>query len=364
MRIHHFYPRTANIGDHFVQRGIEQMFQRLVPGSKFDLFNVNSRGGDSEEYGLTHAAIERANYEADLIVVGGSNLYEGSFRWPWGVHLEADALKQMRVPLFLMGIGSGSNFSGALHRPSPRAEKEIKLLNRHAAFSGARDVTTFEWLQRLGIAKAKLMGDPATFIFNLPARHDRSGTVLISVPPRRFWSSKRQAWNVLTRGRAMFKALNMLARRLSNEGRDVVVVCNDPADLATAESLFGWMPNPVLCPQTPEDYFEVLSKSVAVVSGRLHTAVAAFSLGIPFVLIDVDQRTRGFIKTYQLEGWALDPSQSGVEGRLSEQVNRLLSIDSAGSWELLIEKRDEMYLRSMKMLTEALRASVPEKLVS
>ena len=23
MRIHHFYPRTNNIGDHFVQRGIE-----------------------------------------------------------------------------------------------------------------------------------------------------------------------------------------------------------------------------------------------------------------------------------------------------------------------------------------------------
>ena len=347
-----------------MQKGIEQMFQRLVPGSRFHLFNVNSRGGGSVEYGLTHAAIERANNEADLIVVGGSNLYEGSFRWPWGVHLEVDALKQLRVPLFLIGIGSGSSFSGALHRPSPGAEKEIKLLNHHAAFSGARDVTTFEWLQRLGIAKAKLMGDPATFIFNLPARYDRSGPVLISVPPRRFWSSKRQAWSVLTRGRAMFKALNTVARRLSNEGRDVVVVCNDPADLPTAISLFGWAPNPILCPQSPEDYFEVLSKSVAAVSGRLHTAVAAFSLGIPFVLIDVDQRTRGLIKTYQLEGWCLDPSQSGFERRLSEQVDRLLSIDSARSWELLIAKRDEMYLRSMKMLKEALQANVPQKLLS
>ena len=92
MRIHHFYPITRNIGDHFVQRGIERMIRTLVPDAAFTSFNVNSRG-DAADYGLTRAAVERANGEADLIVVGGSNLYEGSYRWRWGVHLEADALK-------------------------------------------------------------------------------------------------------------------------------------------------------------------------------------------------------------------------------------------------------------------------------
>jgi polysaccharide pyruvyl transferase len=176
MRIHHFYPRTNNLGDHFVQRGIERMVRRIRPEATFELLNVNSRGEDKVEYGLTQSAFERANREADLIVVGGSNLYEGSYRWRWGVHLEVEALENLRVPLFLLGIGSGSNSTSPLHRPSTRAKSQIKLLNDYATLSGARDVITFDWLQQLGISKAKLTGDPATFIFNYPPRNDREGS--------------------------------------------------------------------------------------------------------------------------------------------------------------------------------------------
>ena len=354
MHIHHFYPRTRNIGDHFVQKGIEQIFLRLAPGCTFEFFNVNSRGEDKHEYGLTHTSIERANCEADLIVIGGSNLYEGSFRWPWGIHLEVAALKRLHVPLFLVGIGSGSNFIGRMHNPSARAESEIKLLNSHASFSGVRDVTTLDWLHKLGVPKAQLMGDPATFIFNRPARSSHEGHVLIAVPPRRFWSSKRQLWNVYTRGRAMFRSLETLARKLLKEGRDVVLVCNDPLDMAAARTMFdGWLSTPVSCPVTAEEYFELLSNSAAVVSGRLHTAVVAFSLGIPFLLMDVDQRTHGFIKTYQLQDHAVDPSLAGIEARLIERAEHLLT-DGLEIWEPLIQKRDEMYSRALDLIGEAL----------
>ena len=59
MRIHHFYPRTSNIGDHFVQRGIERMIQRIKPDATFELFSINSRGDEKSDYGLTRSAIER-----------------------------------------------------------------------------------------------------------------------------------------------------------------------------------------------------------------------------------------------------------------------------------------------------------------
>src|SRR6185436_10458368 len=98
------------IGDHFVQRGIEAMVRRIQPDVSIELFDVNSRGRDQVEYGLTRRAIERANSEADLIIVGGSNLYEGNYRWPWRIHLEKEALENLRVPLLLMGIGTGSGF--------------------------------------------------------------------------------------------------------------------------------------------------------------------------------------------------------------------------------------------------------------
>ena len=157
MRIHHFYPRTSNIGDHFVQRGIARLIRSVISNAEFELFDVNSRGVD-RDYGLTGSAIERANREADLVVVGGSNLYEGAWNWPWGVHLDAAAVRNLRVPLFLLGIGTGSGFASKVHRPSRRAVSEIKLLNERAALSGVRDVTTLEWLRNLGIDNAELLG--------------------------------------------------------------------------------------------------------------------------------------------------------------------------------------------------------------
>jgi polysaccharide pyruvyl transferase WcaK-like protein len=360
MRIHHFYPRTNNIGDHFVQRGIELMVRRINPEATFELFNINSRGGEKIDYGLTQRAVERANREADLIIVGGSNLYEGSYRWRWGIHLEVGALENLRVPLFLLGVGSGSNLASPLHNPSSRAKSEIKLLNDYAAFSGARDVITFDWLQQLGISKAKLTGDPATFIFNRPQRSNddgHDGHILITVPPRRFWASKLQFWNVRVLGRAMFRALAAVTRTLLEEGHKVVVACNDPMDLPVAESLFeGWLPGGVVCPETPEEYFRLLSNSRAVVAGRLHTAVVAFSLGIPFLVMDVDQRTHGFVKTYQLEGWSVVPSLSGIETRLREVTDKLLSGEDSQSWNSFIEKRDNMHARAMNLLEEALRS--------
>ena len=86
------------------------MIRTIIPKAKFELFDVNSRGQQKSDYGLTESAVERANKSADLVIIGGSNLYEGAFRWPWGVHVDVQAVKKLSVPLFLMGIGTGSGF--------------------------------------------------------------------------------------------------------------------------------------------------------------------------------------------------------------------------------------------------------------
>jgi polysaccharide pyruvyl transferase WcaK-like protein len=358
MRIHHFYPKTPNIGDHFVQRGIERMIRTIVSDATFDLFNVNSRGEDKTDYGLTRTTVDRANREADLVIVGGSNLYQGSYRWRWGVHLEANALENLHVPLFLLGIGAGSDFLSPPHDLSASTRREIKLLNSHATFSGVRDVITYDWLHGLGVTSAELMGDPASFIFNHPVRPPQDGGhILMIVPPLRFWKSKRQFWKVRLRGRVMFHALTALCRTLLEKGNEVTVVCNDPLELELAQTLFdAWLPTPVICPRSTEEYFRVLAASRAVVTGRLHTAVVSFSLGIPFLLTDVDYRTHGFIKTYQLDRWAVTPSRDLIETRLKEKADILLSDEAPMLWEPLIEKRDRMYQRAMNLLAGALES--------
>lgn len=354
MRVQHFFPQTRNVGDHFVQRGIERMIREIVPDASFQLFDVNQRG-DGKDYGLTRASVARANREADLVVVGGSNLYEGSLRWRWGVHLEMEALADLRVPLFLLGIGTGSAFLSPTHRPSRRARAEIKLLNERAALSGARDVLTLRWLRALGVSQAKLTGDPATFVFNRPARATGE-RVLFAMPPRRFWSNRRQFFKVRLYGRAMFRALVSLAHSLAAQGREVLVVCNDPADLSLARNLFAaQFEGRIVCPETPEAYFGLLADARAVVASRLHTAVAAFSLGVPFVLVDADSRTRGFVETYDgLDEWAISPSRADFSARLRERAARLLDDDVLSDWETLVSKREIMRERGTSLLRDAL----------
>lgn len=332
------------------------MFQSIVPDARFKLFDVNSRGQNKVDYGLTQAAVNAANAEADLIVVGGSNLYEGSFNWPWGVHVDADAILNLRVPLFLLGLGTGSNFNSPLHQPSARAQHEIRLLNDYAALSGVRDALTLDWLGRQGVTKARLLGDPAAFIFNYPFQANRGEQVLVTIPPRRIWTSRRQFWKAQSLGRPIFRALVKLTKTLINEGQQVVVVCNDPADLPVAEDLFSsWLPQPVICPETPDDYFRLLSNSKAVVSGRLHTAVVAFSLGIPFFLIDIDGRTQGFLQTYGLEQWSA-PAGKDFEVRLHEQTTTLLNGGLSTEWQSAIARRDQRKETAMLHISEAMKS--------
>ena len=137
-----------------------------------------------------------------------------------------------------------------------------------------------------------------------------------------------------------------------------MIAYNHPADLHLAQRLFGaWFAGRSICPQNPDEYFRLLSESRAVVTGRLHTAVVSFSLGIPFVLIDADQRTHGFVETYQLGDWSVTPAQGNFEARLKERTERLLSDDAQRPWALLVRKRDLMYERAMSLLRAALGRS-------
>jgi polysaccharide pyruvyl transferase WcaK-like protein len=281
-------------------------------------------------------------------------LYEGSFGWPWGVHLDPEALKKLRVPLFLLGVGTGSGFASALHKPSARAVREITLLNDYAVLSGARDVITLAWLKDLGVTNAKLMGDPATFIFNRPWRRKLSGHILVVIPPSRIWNSKRQFLNVYRRGRAVFRALAGITGTLLKQRQKVVVACNDPNDIDLAQQLFAGYE--VTCPATPEEYFKILASSRAVLSGRLHTAVAAFSLGIPFLLIDIDGRTRGFVQTYQLDRWAVNTLDPDIAERLHDQTLNLLNESELMTWQSFIEKRNQLEKQAMDFLEEGLNS--------
>src|SRR5436190_4300847 len=348
MRIHHFFPRTKNVGDYFVQTGIATIVRTIDPDAEIHLFDVNSRGTDRIEYGLTRQAIEKANHEADLIIIGGSNLYEGAWGWPWGVTLDVSALKELRVPLFLIGIGTGSAFASTTHKPSGRAREEIRLLNDAASLSWVRDVATLEWLRNLGVTKAEMLGDPATFIFNSGFKSIEQGDhVLMVMPPSRIWSSLRGFRKAKRLGRPIFSALVKVAEHFIARGTHLVIACNDPRDVDLANRLFESRQSQIVCPTEPEEYFRLLAASRAVISGRLHTAAVALSLGMPFLLLDLDKRTSGFIETYQLDHAAISWSKVA---NLGEKASELLAGGQRDSWLNSIGIRNELYELAIERL--------------
>jgi len=346
------------VGDHFVQRGIASLIRRVVPQAEFETFDVNNRGGDQIAFGLTVEAAERANRAADFVVVGGSNLYEG--RDTLGIHVEPDFFKSLKVPLILLGIGTGSGFRSKPPRPSNAARDLLANLHRHAILAGARDVTTLQWLRQLGIEEACLIGDPATFIFNRTRQPAACGDhVVVTMPPIRFWNvtSRREYFD--PRRRRMFQALSLETRRLKRLGYRIVITCNDASDMESAGTLFGRdAADAVHCPATPEEHFDLLKRAKVVISGRLHTAVVSFSLGIPFALVDVDQRTSGFIRTYELEDWAIVPSLN-VGSSMSGIIDNLFDERFANRWEELIDSRNAMHSRALNLLSHALKAYCP-----
>src|SRR5207253_11005827 len=116
------------------------------------------------------------------------------------------------------------------------------------------------------------------------------------------------------------------------------------------------LPHKMICAETPEQYFALLSVARAVFAGRLHTAVVSFSLGVPFVLLDVDQRTSGVIKTYGLQNWSAAPSLLGFSSRLTETIGRLFADNFAEEWEELVARRNAMHHQALDLLRHALKS--------
>jgi polysaccharide pyruvyl transferase WcaK-like protein len=143
-----------------------------------------------------------------------------------------------------------------------------------------------------------------------------------------------------------------LAKRLRQQGESVIVCCNDPADLPIARGLFSG-PVEVVCPASPEEYFHLLESSRAVITGRLHTAVAAFSLAVPFALLNIDQRTNGFIKTFGLDPWSISTSTEGFEENLLRMMETLLRADPY-AWQELVAQRDRLYRQALTLLQQAM----------
>jgi polysaccharide pyruvyl transferase WcaK-like protein len=150
----------------------------------------------------------------------------------------------------------------------------------------------------------------------------------------------------------MFAALADVAANLNTSGKKVVALCNDPRELSLAQRLFAPHENGVYNVDQLPKYFDILAQSQAVISGRLHSAAIALSLAKPFLLLNLDQRTAGFVETYQLHHAVI--SLRATTKTLNQQASDLLTDKHASAWQNSIKRRDELCHLGMQRLRIAL----------
>lgn len=348
MIIHHYYPQHANVGDAFVRDGIRKLIRANSPAAEFVDFPVNKSRQTDAAFGVIGDNVLRNNREADIVVIGGSNLYQCRKSGRWGVHTTLEDIKKIRKPILLIGLGAGSSF-GNRERPCPQAAAEqIRLLNSIAIASSVRDVLTARFLDSLGVNDYQITGCPATFVFDHPLTFSHSLLVAISFPPARF-RKRRLVFHSLIR------AIRKYIGHLHALGLTPVVTCHDQRDVHLARHILEGDAK-IFWSDRTQDYYRFYSNCRIVVGFRLHASIISLSLGVPFIPVHFDYRGLGFAQTYGSTEWSIDGTRFGLFKSLVARTYPLLAGDLTPYKNFLARKATlysvmtELVSKCLKML--------------
>jgi len=340
MVVHHYVPFTSNVGDLFVRDGIHQRLREVFPDVRIVELPANDPHRKSGvAVGLEGANLERTNAEADLVVVGGSNMYQGP---DWRFNTNVDAIEQLRPPLAFIGLGVGS-IRGRKARPlSERSRQEIQASHHKAIGVAVRDVDTVAFLADLGV-KATLTGCPATFIGHERLKRSTPQRVLVSAPPERFlpkWGHKG-----FLSGKIMESTFKQVLQTLTESGISFDVVAQDAQDMRYLPPFlepFG--KKPLYFGMETKAYLDEFRAADLVVCYRLHMAIASLGMGVPFLLVNFDQRTAAFRNTFEAQAATFDAFGFFDQRRLARTVRTLGAPDAAllSAWEGAVRRRDEL----------------------
>jgi polysaccharide pyruvyl transferase WcaK-like protein len=313
--IHHYYPHKTNIGDLFVVDGIRKLIRERLPGSEFVDIPVNE-SPKAKCFGLLGGNLDYSNSEADLIVIGGSNLYECRRNGAWGVTTDLDSIKKIQKPVMLIGLGSGSSFRRKVRGSSAQSREEICFLNKIAIGSSVRDLKSGDFLRSLGIREYTVTGCPSTFLFDNPFAFKNTDIVAISVPPARF-----------KKYRFMFFRLISAIRKYIDYCRQIglrpVLSCHDARDIEFAKGLQKDGVHLFYSEKT-NDYYELYGMAKLVIGFRLHATIVSLSLGVPFIPVYFDIRGMSFSETYDSLKWSIDGTKFQLCRRLIRSTKDIL----------------------------------------
>jgi len=331
MIIHHYYPHGHNIGDRFARDGIRKLLRERSPGATIVDFPVNKSCPPGVAYGLRGENVERNNAEADLVVIGGSNLYQCRKRGPWGVATDVESIQRLSRPVMLIGLGTGSSFKNTVRPCLPPSSDEIRLLNQRAVGSSVRDKRTEAFLTALGLRGQVMTGCPSTFVFEKDLAFNDHLDVAVSFPPVRF--KKRHPWTYFRVIRAIRKHMDYCL----GQGLRPFLACHDRGDLELAKEISRGRTE-LFFSENTEDYYARYANIRLLVGFRLHASIICLSMGVPFIPVSFDLRGTAFLEAYDSIDWGLDGTSWRLGKDLIGRTRQILARQS-GPFEKLFACR-------------------------
>lgn len=341
MIIHHYHPFSKNIGDLLVVAGIHKLAKQYLGDVSFVSIPVNRNKRSLEADGLSGKSLTTSLKEADLILIGGSNLLEGPcFGHSWGVRTSSADIERITKPVAVVGIGGGGALLQEEDSISEEAKKEIFMLAEKSLLFSVRDVRALKVCNDLGIKNAILTGCPASYIGRVPYINRNIKKILISLPPARFHYEKlkdERGKNISSGIEASFKEILMF---LTRNNYELKIIAHDIRDLNVWD--IGDFNSRIELIDEAQTLIKVISEADFLVSYRLHMGITGLGFGIPSLLFDMDNRIRGFVQTYNLDQATVSRAHLNNPNETINRLSQLLAKPEE-TYVDAIKKREQLY---------------------
>jgi polysaccharide pyruvyl transferase WcaK-like protein len=348
LKVIHLFPHTQNIGDYFVKLGIQKLLGEFIHEIEYTPLPASSKFNTSSSShppgGIIPETVELLNGH-DLIVIGGSNLYETIQTNQLEICVEA--LDQIRRPVLLLGIGAGwSSLSPQFPRLPDEVREKLVLLHQKSLGSSVRDYFTRRLLRSYEIGDPEVTGCPAANLFEQSLKPIRSGTVFITGLPYRMYAEQTlnpliARWRQSYRRRRQATVGYMkLLKRLRREGIEFKIFITDARDVPVAEKIAG-NAQAILFDESPETLLAHLDDCDLMIGYRLHACIPSLSKGIPIIPLPLDGRVLGFTETYGLTEYAVNPYDPAQEDQILERAKLALGGERY-AWNMAIARRDQL----------------------
>lgn len=265
---------SKNVGDIFIDDSVK----RILKYDRENSVEIDPRKPITLEH------IEAINRTKAAIIVG-TCLWYRSLPKPSRWHFNMDLLRQIKVPIIPMGVGTQRHFD-ADNAFDPGTLEQIKHIHSSCEVASARDIRTIEVLHESGIRNVALTGCPTLFrSLKKEWKLCRSESNHITVTVR-----KGQRHNVKT-----------LLKLLEKKGCRVTIAAQGAGDCFLNYSIpFFQKKTQTLYEYALDPYLKLVDECAGAIGWRLHGNMIYLAAGKPAMLLSNSSRGQSFCDTFRL----------------------------------------------------------------